>query len=182
MAFTTGWSPARLLATCMARSAATASTAVPLNTTWPWTELTRTPWVPEPSANLLLHITGVERHFEIEHADEPRIAVEQRHVGRAGLLALDVDRAIAERQHVRIVDRSDHRAGERLPHIEGARLVDDDGDSFGRRTFGHEEIARVSRVRASPGAMQKRPMHRARKAPVVTRLIGTSDRAIPLPT
>jgi hypothetical protein len=89
------------------------------------------------SANLLLHITRVERYLEIEHADELRIAVEQRHVGRAGLLALDVDRAIAERHHVRIVDRSDHRAGERFPHIDGARLVDDDSDSFGRRTFAH---------------------------------------------
>ena len=68
-----------------------------------------------------------------------------------GLLALDVDRAIAQRQNIGIVDRADNRARERLPDIEGTRLVDDDGDAFRRRTFADEQIARVTPVRRECG-------------------------------
>ena len=97
-----------------------------------------------------------------------------------GLLALDIDRASAERQYVRIVGRSDHRAGKRLPHIDGARLVDDDSDFLAAAPSVTKRSPEFRVSCASPGAMQNRPIHRARKAPDVTLLIGISDRAIPL--
>ncbi|MDX7951733.1 hypothetical protein P7D22_11195 [Lichenihabitans sp. Uapishka_5] len=94
---------------------------------------------------------NVGPHFDVDKTDKPLIAIQDRHIGCADFLAQQVDRLVAERNHIGDIRRSHQnicegcRKADRLRLVEGQLDAAQDRIAPGARKCPHLSLARLSR-------------------------------------